>query len=279
MTTSAKTQPVILITGASTGIGSYLVTYYLSRNYKVLATARNDQDLAQLQELGAHAIFCELADQESIKSCVSEVLSLTDKIDCLVNNAAFGQAGAVIDLSYHDLKYQFDVNVFGTFELARLLLPLVELSEAGKVIFVSSILGVVTSPYIGAYSASKYALESLVSALRMEKGDSQVHFTTIRPGLITTRFRDTAEKFFKQNIEKKQGVDLSKYDRFVKRSVLKQQKNRVRSPELVAKVVDRIIKAKRPRCAYYVTPEAHFMGRLQRFIPLRLVEWIMCKFS
>jgi short-subunit dehydrogenase len=176
-------------------------------------------------------------------------------------------SGGVLDLDFSTLQYQFNVNVFGTIELLRRLIPLLKLSSVVKVIFISSILGLVTSPYLGAYCASKHALESLITALRMESYGQPIYFSSVRPGLIKTNFLSTAETMFDKTIAKSAGVDLQSYESFRHIVELNKQKDRGLPPAAVVKTIDRVVNAKRPKRAYYVTFEAHFMGRLQRFLP------------
>ena len=262
-----SSMKTIFVTGCSTGIGAEIVNFYLNKGYKVIATARRKADIDHLHSLGAHAIHCELSDQVSIDQCIGEVCSITDKLDCIICNAAYGQAGAVADLDFSTLHYQFSVNVFGTIELLRRLIPLLKLSSVAKVIFISSILGVVTSPYLGAYCASKHALESLITALRMEFYGQSIYFSSVRPGQIKTNFRSTAETMFDKTIAKSAAVDMHSYESFRHKVELNKQKDRGLPPAAVVKTIDRVVNAKRPKRAYYVTYEAHFLGRLQRFLP------------
>ena len=118
----------VLITGCSSGIGYETTALLLEKGYRVFATARNESDLDMLRTLGAFAIYCDLADRESIQTCVKIVKSKIKCLDCLVNNAAYAQPSAVLDLGYDELKSQFDVNVFGTMELTRLVCPLLNFS-------------------------------------------------------------------------------------------------------------------------------------------------------
>ena len=174
--TNAATRSV-LITGCSSGIGLACATVLKQRGWRVLATARKAADLDRLRGLGFEVLNLELADANTIEACASEALRLTDRqLTALINNAAYGQLGAVEDLTADVLRQQFEVNVIGTHDLTRRLIPAMRANRHGRIVQVSSVLGLMAAPYRGAYCASKFALEALSDSLRLElKGTGIVH--------------------------------------------------------------------------------------------------------
>ena len=170
---SAKT---ILITGCSSGIGYITAIELKKRGYQVIASARKTEDVERLQQQGFSTVQLDLADSTSIHRAVEQVLELTGgKLDALFNNGAFGQPGAVEDLSREVLRFQFETNLFGTHELTNLLIPVMRKQGHGRIIYNSSVLGLVAMTYRGAYNASKFALEGLADTLRLELYGSNIH--------------------------------------------------------------------------------------------------------
>ena len=159
----------ILITGCSTGIGYSTAKFLQQRGFRVIASARKAEDVARLNSEGFETVQLDLANSDSIQQAVTTVLEWTDgKLDALFNNGAFGQPGAVEDLSRDVLRQQFETNFFGTHELTNLIIPVMRRQGYGRIIYNSSVLGFVAMKYRGAYNASKFALEGLVDTLGLE---------------------------------------------------------------------------------------------------------------
>jgi len=201
------TAKTILITGCSSGIGYTTAIELQKRGFNVIATARKVEDVDCLAQEGLTALQLDLADSVSIQQAVKQIIELTDgEIYGLFNNGAFGQPGAVEDLSRDVLRYQFETNVFGTQELTNLIIPLMRKQGHGRIIYNSSVLGLVAMTYRGAYNASKFALEGLADTLRLELQGSGIHVSLIEPGPILTNFRQNAFALYKKNINPAKSV-------------------------------------------------------------------------
>ena len=152
----------ILITGCSSGIGLHAALTLSARGYQVFATARKEQDVVILKEKGLSAYLLDVTKTESIEDTLAKVLEQTGgQLDFLFNNGAYGQPGALEDLSTEALKAQFETNVFGWHELTKQVIPVMRQQGHGRIIQCSSVLGFVSMAYRGAYNASKYAIEGL----------------------------------------------------------------------------------------------------------------------
>jgi NAD(P)-dependent dehydrogenase (short-subunit alcohol dehydrogenase family) len=152
----------VLITGCSSGIGLCVARGLKQRGWRVFATARQTTDVMRLQAEGLESLRLDLRDSASIQTAVAEILDRTgEQLDALFNNAAYGQMGAVEDLSREALREQFETNLFGTLELTNQIIPVMRRQGGGRIVFNSSVLGLVALPYRGAYVASKFALEGL----------------------------------------------------------------------------------------------------------------------
>ena len=158
----------ILITGCSSGIG-YCVAHGLkARGWRVFATARQAADVARLQAEGLESLLLDVRDSASIQMAVAAILEHTEgRLEALFNNAGYGQVGAVEDISREAFREQFEANVFGAQELTNRIIPVMRRQGGGRILYNSSVLGLVAFPYRGAYVASKFALEGLADALRL----------------------------------------------------------------------------------------------------------------
>lgn len=280
MPSSHNARPV-LITGCSSGIGHCVAHGLKALGYQVIASARKSEDVQRLQNEGLTAIPLDLADSASVHAAVEQTLSLTGgDIYALFNNGAYGQPGAVEDLSREVLRTQFETNLFGTIELSNQLIPVMRRQGAGRIIFNSSVLGLITLPYRGAYNASKFALEGIVDTLRQELTNSGIHVSLIEPGPIESRFRANAFAAYQQHIDSARSAHREIYGRMEKRL----QKQGAAAPftlppEAVLNKVVHALTARRPRPRYYVTFPTHLFGTLRRLCSTRLLDRILLRIS
>src|SRR4030067_1134919 len=176
-------QKSILITGCSSGIGRCLALGLHARGYRVFATVKQEKDIAALRAAGLESLVLDLRSPDSIRAAVDEVLAkCDDQLYALINNGAYGQPGAVEDLTRAALRLQFETSLFGTQELTNRVLPAMRAQHEGRIIQISSIPGIIALAYRGAYTASKYALEALSDTLRLELRGTNIHVTLIEPG-------------------------------------------------------------------------------------------------
>src|ERR1051325_9054443 len=202
----------VLITGCSSGIGRCLAAGLKARGYRVFATARKTDDVAALAADGFESVALDLASSESIHRAVDDVLARTDnRLYGLINNAGYGQPGAVEDLTRDALRAQFETNVFGTHELTARVLPVFRAQNGGRIVQISSLLGYVALAYRGAYSASKFALEALSDTLRLELRGSGIYVSLIEPGPIATRFRDNAREAYRRRVDPEHSAHRREY--------------------------------------------------------------------
>src|SRR5690606_22563525 len=163
----------IIVTGCSSGIGAYCVRALKTDGWRVFATVRKPEDLAALEADGIEVLLMDYTRPETISSLVATVRERTGgRIDALFNNGAYGQPGAVEDITTDVLREQFETNLFGWHELTRQVIPVMRAQGHGRIVNCSSILGLLPYRYRGAYTASKYALEGLTVTLRMELAGS-----------------------------------------------------------------------------------------------------------
>jgi NAD(P)-dependent dehydrogenase (short-subunit alcohol dehydrogenase family) len=274
--TIAKT---ILITGCSSGIGYDAAIALKNRGYNVIATARKSEDVARLTQQGLTSLQLDLADSQSIQQAVIRMLELTNgRCDALFNNGAFGQAGAVEDLSRDVLRYQFETNLFGTHELTNLLLPVMRRQGHGRIIYNSSVLGLVAMRYRGAYNASKFALEGLADTLRLELHGTSIHISLIEPGPILTDFRKNCFALYKKNIDAEHSVHKESYKAMEERLEKEGAAAMFTLPAsaVTAKLIH-ALEAKRPKIRYYVTFPTYLFATLKRILPISWLDNLLRK--
>lgn len=275
------TKQNILITGCSSGIGLCAAMVLHERGYNVVATVRKSQDAMPLQQLGVITTKLDLTDSASIKHAFDFTLKHFDgQLDALFNNAAYGQPGAVEDLSRDVLRVQFETNVFGTQELTNLVISHMRKQGHGRIIYNSSVLGIISMAYRGAYNASKYAIEGLADTLRQELQGSNIYISLIEPGPILSQFRTNAFAKYQQNINKDlshhQDIYLAMERRLTKQGAAVPF---TLPPEAVVKKLIHAIESSCPKIRYYVTFPTYLFATLKRILPHRFLDWVLIKVS
>jgi NAD(P)-dependent dehydrogenase (short-subunit alcohol dehydrogenase family) len=271
----------VLITGCSSGIGLRAVEMLSERGYNVIATVRKKQDKLRLEQKGFQVVLLDLADEHSVEQAFNDVIRrFNGRLDGLFNNAAYGQPGAVEDLSRLALREQFETNVFGTQQLTNLAIAHMREQGHGRIIYNSSVLGFIALAYRGAYNASKYAIEGLVDTLRLELHGSGIFISLIEPGPITSQFRANAFAKYQQHIHR---------DSSAHRAVYTATEARLQKPGPAAPftlpadaVVNKCLHALEsttPKIRYYVTFPTYLFATLKRMLPHRALDWVLRKVS
>jgi len=271
----------VLITGCSSGIGYTAAHMLKDRGYRVFATARKPEDVDRLASEGLEALQLDLDDSDSINAAVDTILERTDgRLYGLFNNGAYGQPGAVEDLTREVLRAQFETNLFGWLELTNRLIPIMRKQGEGRIVQNSSVLGLVALPFRGAYNSSKFAIEGLSDTLRMELKGSGVYISLIEPGPILSRFRANAHAKLKENINRDKSFFAEKYKGAEKRLTKEGAAAPFTlPPEAVVKKLIHALEAPRPRPRYYVTFPTYLFGFLRRFLGTHHMDWILGKVS
>lgn len=278
---SGNSDKAVLITGCSSGIGKCVAVGLTARGYRVFASARKRSDVARLGEEGFEAVRLDLCDTVSIREALETVLARTGgKLYGLFNNGAYGQPGAVEDLSTDVLRAQFEANFFGWHELTCRVLPIMRRQGYGRIIQNSSVLGLVALKWRGAYNASKFALEGLTDTLRMELRGSGIHVSLIEPGPIESRFRENAYEAFKANIDIENSPHREAYRRVEARLATEDKSQPFTLPgDAVLEKVVHALESRRPKPRYYVTVPTHAFGFLRRILSTRLLDMALRRAS
>ncbi len=270
----------VLVTGCSSGIGAATARLLRESGWQVLPTARKPEDLEALRADGFDPVALDLADPASVARAVDDVLARTGgRLGGLVNNAGFCQAGALEDVPRDALRAQFEANVFGLHDLTRALLPTFRREGCGRIVHVSSVLGRISTPMLGSYCASKFALEALADALRVELWNTGIWVALIEPGAILTRFRQNAAEVLAGSIDRSQAGFGEVYEREIerRRKQVKKADFFTRPPEEVARKIRHALESPRPRRRYPVTPAAWLVGGIVRFVPQAWSDRILAR--
>jgi NAD(P)-dependent dehydrogenase (short-subunit alcohol dehydrogenase family) len=277
----ARHERAVLITGCSSGIGLCVARGLKMRGYAVIASARKVEDVTRLQAEGFTAIQLDLVDSESIKQAVEQTLQITQgKLFALFNNGAYGQPGAVEDLSREVLRQQFETNLFGTVELTNQLIPTMRKQGFGRIIQNSSVLGLITLSYRGAYNASKFALEGITDTLRQELTGTGIMVSLIEPGPIESQFRKNAFAAYQQHIDARNSAHRDTYQQMEARLKKKGPAAPFTLPaEAVLKKVIHALESSNPKPRYYVTFPTYLFAILRRLCSTRWLDRVLLKVS
>ncbi|MBU3031177.1 SDR family NAD(P)-dependent oxidoreductase [Paracoccus marinaquae] len=263
----------VLITGCSSGIGLDAARRMQAEGWQVVATCRRPEDIAARRAEGMECRHLELADDDSVARLVDQVLA-GGPLDALVNNAAFALPGAVEDLPRGALRAIFEANLFGAHDLSMRLIPHFR-ARGGRIVNISSVLGLVGIPWRGAYVATKFALEGLTDVLRLEMAGTGVRVILIEPGPITSRIRANAIPHFERWVNWQASARADQYRAsLLKRLYGPAGKDRFELPP--AAVSDRILQAltaANPRPRYHVTTPTRLSAVGRRLLPTRALDW------
>jgi len=273
-------KKTILITGCSSGIGYETALHLHKHGYEVFATARKEEDVKRLRDQGLNALQLDVTDTDSIDKALHSVLEQTGgTLYAIFNNAGYGQPGALEDIPSEALREQFETNVIGLHELTRRVIPIMRKQGYGRIIQHSSILGIISLRFRGAYNASKYAIEGLCDTLRLELDGSNIFVITMNTGPIHSSFRDNATEKFLKYVD----VEKSVFTKAYNEEVLERKEKKSESDPFTKdpiEVIDKVILAlekKRPAPRYYVTTATHLLGNLKRVLPTAWLDRILLK--
>jgi NAD(P)-dependent dehydrogenase (short-subunit alcohol dehydrogenase family) len=270
----------VLITGCSSGIGEETARRLAAKGWTVYATARRAEQLAELAEAGCRTLALDVTHEDSMRSAVATVEAEAGAVGALVNNAGYSLSGAVETLPMDEIRRQFETNVFGLVRMCQLVLPRMREAGRGRIVNVSSMGGKLTFPGGGAYHATKHAVEAFSDALRFEVAGFGVRVVIVEPGLIVTRFGETAAGSVPAGSPAADGDDpYAEFNAKVGATTLAAYEGPMArlgaGPEAVAKVIERAIETRRPRPRYKVTASARVLMGQRRLVSDRTWDAIM----
>ncbi|MBK1698431.1 SDR family NAD(P)-dependent oxidoreductase [Rhodovibrio salinarum] len=269
-------QPAVLITGCSSGIGHASARLLHARGWQVVASCRKQADVDRLRGEGLASVRLDYEEASSITSGFEAALEITGgRLDALFNNGAYAIPGCVEDLPTDGLRQIFEANLFGWHELTRRAIPVMRAQGYGRIVQNSSVLGLIALKYRGAYNATKFALEGLSDTLRLELAGTGIQVSTIEPGPIATRFRRNAKPQFERWIDWENAPNRALYEqRMIPRLNAEDGESQPFElpPEAVARKLVHALEARRAKPRYYVTTPTYALGGLKRLLSTRWLD-------
>ena len=268
-------KKVILITGASSGIGFETAKLLGKQGHIVYGTSRSIERLEKLKEYGINCLELDVGIDESCKNCVDKIIEKEGKIDVLINNAGFGSYGPIVTVSIEDAKKQFEVNVYGVIRITKLIIPYMRNRNSGRIINVSSAGGRVTTFLGGWYHASKYAIEALSDSLRMELREFGIKVSIIEPGGVKSNWGViTADNLLKSS-KNSPYEETSKKVASIYKELYGGKSNLLTKPEVVAKKISKAVNKKHPKTRYLFGFGAKPMVFMHWLLPNKAFDSIM----
>ena len=261
---------VVLVTGASSGIGLATARHLLGRGHTVYGAARRVDRMAELEDRGGHALSLDVTDDASMEAAVGAVLEAEGRIDALVNNAGYGSYGAVEDVPLAEARRQFDVNVFGLARMTQLVLPGMRERRSGTVVNVSSIGGKIYAPLGAWYHATKHAVEGFSDALRLEVEPFGVRVVVIEPGAIHSEWDGIAVDGMMERSGSGPYASLAaRTKRFMEGAY---RDGAGSPPSVVARAIRQAVEADRPKTRYAVGDQARLAVGARWLLPDRAFD-------
>jgi len=256
-------QRVVLITGASSGVGQATARLLAQQGHRVFGTSRAPTSAEAVANLTMVAL--DVRSDASVAACVNAVSGQAGRVDVLVNNAGYELGGALEEHSIDEAKAQFETNFFGVVRMTKAVLPLMRRQKEGQIVNISSVSGFAPIPFMGMYSASKWALDGYTEALRLELKPLNIRVSQIEPGFLKSPMMDKRQVVAER---------IGDYDLWRQRAfeAIRDAEEKGLHPERVAETVSRILASPAPRLRYLVGGQAHFVSRLKRFFPERAFE-------
>ncbi len=254
-------KKIVLITGASAGIGKETAEFLQKNGYIVYGAARRTDKLKELEQLNVKTLAMDVTDDASMIKGIKDIIAAEGRLDILINNAGFGSYGAIEDVTIENARYQLEVNVFGAARLIQLALPHMRKQQFGKIVNISSIGGKFAMPFGGWYHASKFAIEGLSDSLRNEVRPFGIDVIVVEPGGIKTEWGDIAmDSLVKVSGETAYKEMVVKMDKS-----FKEIDDKIPGPEVIAELIKKAIEAKKPKARYaagYLAKPLLFMRRI-----------------
>jgi len=259
---------VALVTGASSGIGLVTAKALARAGYRVFGTSRKPV----ANPPGIAMLICDVTDEASVDALVAEIVERTGRIDLVVNNAGVGLLGAAEESSIAQAQRLFDVNVFGVARMVNAVLPIMRKQKGGRIVNMSSALGLIPAPYNAFYAATKHAVEGYSESLDHEVRNFGIRVVLVEPGVTHTSFEENLTRA---------DQPLSDYesDRVRSETLMRKWVEDGDAPEVVANTVVKAATAKKPKLRYSAGKQSGRVRALRRYLPERMVDGILRKFN
>jgi len=255
---------IVLITGASSGVGQATARLLAEQSYQVFGTSRHPDGAQAIP--GVEMLALDVRSDDSVVACVKDVVDSAGRIDVLVNNAGYELAGALEETSLDEARAQFETNFFGVVKMVKTVLPLMRRRKQGRIINVASFAGISGIPFMGIYSATKFAIEGFTEALRMEVSPFNIHVSLAEPAFLKTPMTEHRQE---------STAPLKEYGPWRQRAfdAFRDLEQKAPGPDSVARAIFKIVSTRKPRLHYLIGSQAKILSRMQRYLPEGAYEW------
>ena len=265
---------VVFITGCSTGIGWALAMEFVSRGFKVLGTVRKPKDAERLQAQGVFPLIMDVTNKEQIEAGIATGKAKFGTIDILINNAGYGLIAPIIEVPADELLKQFETNVFAPLRLVKFIAEDMKKNKRGMIVNIGSVSGIVTTPFSGAYCASKAALHAISDALRMELAPFGINVVTVQPGAVQSAFGSKAHNLVTKIL--KPNSWYTSIESFILDRANASQKGAMPAAQFARKLVPLLLK-KNPPAIIRIAPKSRLLPFLKAWIPTYQLDRIFAK--
>ncbi|RDJ02732.1 oxidoreductase [Rhizobium grahamii] len=263
-----RNNNVALVTGASSGIGLVTAKALAEAGYHVFGTSR--KPVANLQ--GITMLICDVTDEASIQALIDEIVEQAGRIDLVVNNAGIGLLGGAEESSITQAQRLFDVNVFGVARVVNAVLPIMRKQKSGRIVNMSSILGLIPSPYNAFYASTKHAIEGYSESLDHEVRGFGIRVLLVQPGVTRTSFEENLTRA-------DQPLPVYQAERVRSENLMRTWVEKGDDPQVVADIVVKAAAAKRPKLRYSAGKQSSQVRALRRYLPEKMIDGILRKFN
>ncbi|MEM8582707.1 MAG: oxidoreductase [Bacteroidota bacterium] len=262
-------KKVIVVTGASSGIGKAAALQFIQEGHTVYGVARRVEKMQDLVEAGGHAMKMDVTEHEQVHTVISDIIAREGKVDVLVNNAGYAVYGPVEEISYEQAKRQFEVNLFGLAEVTKAVIPTMRQQRSGTIINVSSVGGKIYSPLGAWYHATKHALEGWSDCLRLELAEFGIDVVIVEPGAIKTEFGDAMDQQF-GSTENSHYASLKKaMEQAIEHTYAS---GNFSEPEVIADTLSKVVRSNKPKTRYAAGKMANLSLRMRRLVSDRMFD-------
>ena len=265
--TNSKNR-IALVTGASSGIGLVTAQTLAKSGYRVFGTSR--KPVAHPQ--GVTMLICDVTDNASVLALIEEIMKQAGRIDLVVNNAGIGLLGAAEESSFAQAQRLFDVNVFGVARVVNAVLPIMRKQKSGRIVNMSSILGLIPSPFNAFYASTKHAIEGYSESLDHEVRAFGIRVLLVEPGVTRTSFEENLTRA-------DQPLPAYAAERARSENLMRKWVEAGDAPQVVADMVVKAATASKPKLRYSAGKQSRQVRALRRLMPERLVDSILRKFN
>ncbi|MRH97967.1 oxidoreductase [Agrobacterium tumefaciens] len=263
-----RNNGVALVTGASSGIGLVTAKSLVQAGYRVFGTSR--KPVANPQ--GITMLICDVTDEASVQALIAEIIKLAGRIDLVVNNAGVGLLGGAEESSITQAQRLFDVNVFGVARVVNAVLPVMRKQKSGRIVNMSSILGLIPSPYNAFYASTKHAIEGYSESLDHEVRSFGIRVVLVQPGVTRTSFEENLTRA-------DQPLPVYQSERIRSENLMRTWVEKGDDPQVVADTVVKAATAKKPKLRYSAGKQSGQVRTLRRYLPERVIDGILRRFN